>query len=151
MRLPFIGRGARDGGGNGISYQVVEVIGASAKHLDDAVERAAQRIAERQHTARPFPRIDLVGLALLVAAAGGAYATARTLLERDPARLGLPEPLQGAASGASEELRQARSAVEAGIVEARRARAVAERELRDDYLARSGRGPTAIEGDRWDL
>ncbi len=147
MRLPFSGRGAGSSGSNGVSYQVIEVIGASTKNLDDAVERAAQRIAERRRTARSLPGIDLIGLALLGAAAGAAYSAARALLDRDASSLRLPDPLKAAASGASGELRQARTAVEAGIVEARRTREVAERELRDDYLARSGRGPRAAEPD----
>ena len=138
MRLPFFGRGG-DSQRDSINYQVVEVIGASARNLDEAVERAAERLAERRRTARPLPRPNLLGLALFGAAAGGAYAAARTLLDRDGSALGLPDPLSGAASEATDELRHAREAVEAGIVESRRAREASERELRADYLARSGR------------
>ena len=145
MRLPFLRRG---GDQHRISYQVVEVIGASAKGLDDAVERAAEHIAERQRTGRTLPRVNLVGLALFGAAAGGAYAAARALLERSTTALPLPEPLDAVAADASDGLRHAREAVKAGIVEARRATRDAERELREDYLSRTGRGePAAGEPD----
>jgi len=139
MRLPFLGRGGGESG-DPIRYQIVEVIGSSAE-LGEAVEHAAERIAARRRSARrPLPGVDLLGLALFGVAAGGAYTAVRALLDRDSSELGLPAPLQDAASGAAGELRQARAAMAAGIVEGRRARAEAERELRADYLARSGRG-----------
>lgn len=148
MRLPFPRR-RRGAGGEGISYQIVEVIGAS-EQLGEAVERAGQRIAERQRSTRSLPGVDLVGLALLGAAAGGAFVAVRTLLDRDPSSLALPGPLQGTAAGASGELRHARAAFEAGIIEGRRAREAAERELQAEYLARSGRGSQPAEADPLD-
>ena len=138
MRLPF--RRKRGRHSDGLSYQLVEVIGSSAQSLDEAVAAAAERIAERTRTRRSWPRIDIVGLAMLAAAAAGAFAAARALLERDTAKLPVPEPLQEAAAGLQAELRHAREAMQAGIVEGRSATAQAMRDLEADYLARVGRG-----------
>ena len=138
MRLPFRRKPGRPS--DGISYQVVEVIGTSAKSLDEAVDAAAERIAERARTRRGWPSVDIVGLAMLGAAAAGAFAGARALLERDPEQLPVPEPLQGAAAELQGELRHAREAMQAGIVEGRRATAQATQELQAEYLARTGRG-----------
>jgi hypothetical protein len=140
MRLPFRRKG---GTPNGPMYQIVEVIGSSAQGLDEAVEAAAERLAERRRTKRGWPSIDLIGLALLGAAAAGAYAAVRGLLDRDASELPVPEPLEQAAADLAGELRQAREAVKAGIVEARRATAEAMRDLEADFLERTGRGPAA--------
>ena len=99
MRLPFRRKPGRPS--DGISYQVVEVIGTSAKSLDEAVDAAAERIAESARTRRGWPSVDIVGLAMLGAAAAGAFASARALLERDPEQLPVPEPLQGGRGGAA--------------------------------------------------
>lgn len=139
MRLPF--RRGKSGSSSGPTYQVVEVIGASAQNLDEAVDAAAERIAERARTKGGRPSVDLVGIALLGAAAAGAFAVVRALLERDASELPVPEPLERTAADLAGELRQAREAVQAGIVEARRATAEAMRELEAEYLARTGRGP----------
>ena len=119
MRNPFRRRPARPS--DGLSYQVVEVIGSSAKSLDEAVGAAAERIAERARAKRGCPSIDIVGLAMLGAAAAGAFAAVRALLERDAEELPVPEPLEQAAAELQGELRHAREALQAGIVEARRA------------------------------
>ena len=137
MRLPFRRRPARPS--DGLSYQVVEVIGSSAKSLDEAVDAAAERIAERARAKRGWPSIDIVGLAMLGAAAAGAFAAVRALLERDAEELPVPEPLERAAAELQGELRHAREAVQAGIVEARRATAQALQDLEADYRARTGR------------
>ena len=88
MRLPFP-RKRSSNSADGVTYQVVEVIGASGQNLDEAVQFAAQRIAERAKTPRQWwPRPDLVGIALAGAGAAGAFAAAKRLLDRDPTELG---------------------------------------------------------------
>ena len=137
MRLPFRRTTRRPS--DGLSYQIVEVIGSSAKSLDEAVEAAAGRIAERARTKRSWPAVDIVGLAMLGAAGAGAFAAAQALLDRDSAELPVPEPLQDAAAGLQGELRYAREAMLAGIVEGRRATAQAMQDLQADYRARTAR------------
>jgi len=137
MRLSFRPRARRPS--DGLSYQVVEVIGSSAKSLDEAVGAAAERIAARTRTKRGWPSVDIVCLAMLGAAAAGAFAAARALLDRDSAELPVPEPLQDAAAGLQGELRYVREAMQAGIVEGRRATAQAMDDLQAEYRARSGR------------
>ena len=116
-------------------YQVVEVIGSS-EQLDDAVGRAAERIAGQRAAGAARGGSGLRTLVLLaagvVATAAAAYAALRVLLGRDPDADPLPDPLEGAAC----ELRSARDALEAGIAEGRRASAEAERELHEDLRAR---------------
>ena len=116
-------------------YQVVEVIGAS-EQLDEAVGRAAERIAERRSRPAAGGRGGLRALALLAAAVAGlaaaGYAAARALLGRDLDAEPLPGPLEGATG----ELRSARDALETGIAEGRRASAEAERELHEDLRQR---------------
>ena len=146
MRNPFRRRPARPS--DGLSYQVVEVIGSSAKSLDEAVDAAAERIAERARAKRGWPSLDIVGLAMLGAAAAGAFAAVRALLERDAEELPVPEPLEQAAAELQGELRHAREAVQAGIVEARRATAQAMQDLEADYLARTGRTERGGGGDQ---
>ncbi|MYE46785.1 MAG: hypothetical protein F4X25_08570 [Chloroflexi bacterium] len=116
-------------------YQVVEVIGAS-EQLDEAVGRAAERLAEQRAAAARRGRRGLGKLVLLTAAVTGAaaatYGALRALLGRGPEAGPLPGPLEGA----SGEAQSARDAIEAGIAEGRRASAEAERELREDLRAR---------------
>ena len=138
MRLPFRRKPRRPS--DGLSYQVVEVIGSSAQSLDEAVAATAERIAERTRTRRSWPRFDIVGLAMLAAAGAGAFAAARALLDRETEKLPVPDTLQNAAAVLQDELRHAREAMQAGIVEGRRATAQAMRDLEADYLARVGRG-----------
>ncbi len=115
-------------------YQVVEVIGAS-EQLDDAVGRAAERLAGQRAEREAGGGGGLRTLALLVAALAGTaaagYAAARALLGRDAA-----DPLPGPLEGASGELQSARGALEAGVAEGRRASAEAERELHEDLRRR---------------
>ncbi len=148
MRLPFRRKPKRPA--DGLTYQVVEVIGASVESLDEAVEAAAERIAERKRTPRGWPSIDIVGLAFAGAAVAGAFAAARALLDRDTKQLPVPEPLEQAAAELQGELRHAREAVKAGIVEARRATAQAMQDLEADYLARAGRTERSTGGDSGD-
>ena len=127
MRL-FGGR-ARAGDDDRERYRVIEVIGASDR-LDEAVGRAADRIARRRAGARRSSGRAALALLLTAAAAAAAWAGARALLARDAATA----PARGPLAAASAALRQA-------LGEAQRAREAAERELRADHLARGGRTP----------
>ena len=116
-------------------YQIVEVIGSS-EQLNEAVGRAAERIAEQRAAPAARGGGGLRTLVLLAAAmaamAAAGYASLRALLRRDFEADPLPGPLEGATG----DLRSAREALEAGIAEGRRARAKAERALREDLRAR---------------
>lgn len=112
-------------------YQVVEVIGGSDQ-LEEAVEHAAEHIAERRSAGARGGRGGLRSLALLAAAVAGlaaaGYAAARVLLRGDT-ETARPD-------GASGEPQSAREFLEAGIAEGRRASAEAERELHEDLQRR---------------
>ena len=116
-------------------YQVVEVIGAS-EQLDEAVGRAAERIAGQRAAPAARGGGSLRTLVLLAAAmaamAAAGYAALRALLRRDFEADPLPGPLEGATG----DLSSAREALEAGIAEGRRASAAAERALHEDLRAR---------------
>ena len=126
MRLPF---GGRDSGDDRERYRVIEVIGASDR-LDEAVGRAADRIAQRRAEARRSSGRAALALLLTAAAAAAAWAGARALL----ARGAVPASVRGPLDAAAAALREVRD-------ETLRARADAERELRGDHLARTGRTP----------
>lgn len=115
-------------------YQVVEVIGAS-EQLDEAVGRAAERIAEQRSRRASGGRGGLRSVALLAAAVAGlaaaGYAATRALLGRDPDA----EPLLPA-DDAEVEVHSAREALEVGIAAGRRASAEAERELHEELQRR---------------
>ena len=143
MRLPFRRRRRARPSGRPM-YQVTEVIGSSAANLDEAIEVAAQRLAQRQSTDRPSRGVGLPALALLGMVAAGAYAAGRALLERDTRNIEeMLGPLGPAATSLADELRAARTKVRAGIVESRRAADEARRELEAEYLQRTGRDPDA--------
>ncbi len=116
-------------------YQVVEVIGSS-EQLDEAVGRAAERIAGQRSAGARSGGGGLRTLVLLAAAmaatAAAGYASIRALLRRDFEADPLPGPLEGATA----DLSSARAALEAGIAEGRRASAEAERALREDLRSR---------------
>ena len=116
-------------------YQIVEVIGSS-EQLDEAVGRAAERIAGQRAATAARGGGSLRTLVLLAAAmaamAAAGYAALRALLRRDFEANPLPGPLEGATG----DLSSAREALETGIAEGRRASAAAERALREDLRAR---------------
>ena len=107
MRLPFRRRRRARPSGRPM-YQVTEVIGSSAGNLDEAIEVAAQRLAQRQHIDTPSRGVGLPALALLGMVAAGAYAAGRALLERDTRDIEeMLGPLGPAATSLADELRAA--------------------------------------------
>jgi len=83
--------------------------------------------------------MKLVSTLVLGAAAAGGFAAARRLLGRAEAPQGLPGPLQGRVDALHARLHRARDRAAEAMAAGREERDAAERELRADYLQRTGR------------
>jgi hypothetical protein len=88
--------------------------------------------------------MKLVSLLLLGSAAAAGFGAARTLLGRDEAPQGLPGPAQKPVDSAYGRLHRLKEITAEAIEAGREERAAAERELRADYLMRSGRTASSI-------
>ena len=80
-----------------------------------------------------------MSLLVLSAAIAGGYAASRALLERAEAPTGFPDPLQSRVDGLHGRLHRMKARATEALAEAREERDEAERQLRADYLARTGR------------
>ena len=89
----------------------------------------------------------LSSLLVLSAAAAGAFAGARALLERDEAPQGLPGPMQKPVTSAHARLHRMRDLAAEALRASREERDEAERELRAEYLTRTGRAASSISSE----
>jgi len=81
----------------------------------------------------------LLTFLLTSSAAAGAYVLGRRLMDDETVIAGLPEPLQGPATGLRTRLLRARATVADGFREGRAEREAAQQELMQEYHRRAQR------------
>jgi len=88
--------------------------------------------------------MKLVPMLILGAGAAAGFAASKNLLGRPQPPQGLPSKLQGKVDAAHSRLHRMRARAAEALAAAREERDTAERELRADYLARTGRTSSTI-------
>jgi hypothetical protein len=88
--------------------------------------------------------MKLVSLIIVGTGAAAGFVGSKLLLGREQAPQGLPSKVQGKVDAAHGRLQRVRDRAAEGFAAAREERDMAERQLRADYLARTGRTSSSI-------
>lgn len=88
--------------------------------------------------------MKLVSMLILGVGSAAGFVASKALLGRAEPPQGLPAPVQGKVDAAHSRLHRMRARAAEGLAAGREERDSAERELRADYLARTGRTSSTI-------